>query len=225
MQISQALQVLRGGVTTNVGTYHCSNVVVCAGGISRQLLKSAGIPIQVYFTHAEMIEIPPVDLHLNTLVMPAMMQRFQLEAASTQVDELWNAPEKELVPPILDAGAVQFQDGSLRLGQISRILTNPDAKINSQDSETWLRNSITQVLPSLGNLTGTWHHCLVAFSKNSLPVIGAVSEFADIHIFSGFSNPLVFVVPLAQRFAHFASGQKDDIITQMITQYGSVKGY
>ncbi|MCC5637318.1 FAD-binding oxidoreductase [Nostoc sp. CHAB 5844] len=215
MQISQVLQVLRGGVQTNTGTYHSANVVICAGGLSRQLLKSAGIAIKVYFTHAEMIEIPPVDLHLHTLVMPANLQRFQLEAASTQVDELWDETGNELVSPILDVGAVQFLDGSLRLGQISRVLTNPDAQINAENSEQWLRTSITQVLPALGNLPGTWHHCLVAFSNNRLPVVGAVPELKGVHIFSGFSNPLVFVPPLAQRFANFVTGKDDEICSQI----------
>ena len=54
--------------------------MVCAGGFSRKLLQTSGIPIQVYFTHAEIIETPPVDLKLNTLIMPANLKRSQLEA-------------------------------------------------------------------------------------------------------------------------------------------------
>ncbi|MBD2299449.1 FAD-binding oxidoreductase [Nostoc sp. FACHB-190] len=216
MQISQVLQILKGGVQTNTGTYHSANVVICAGGLSRKLLKSAGISIKVYFTHAEMIEIPPVDLNLQTLVMPANLQRFELESVSIQVDELWNQPEKELASPILDVGAVQFLDGSLRLGQISRVLTNPHAQINAEESEQWLRKSITQVLPALGSFSGTWHKCLVAFSNKRF-IIGAVPEIDGVHIFSGFSNPLVFVPPLAQRFANFVTGKEDEIINQIIS--------
>ncbi len=159
MQISQVVEVLTNGVITNTATFHSANVVICAGGLSRQLLKSAGIPIKLYFTHAEILKTPPVDVRLNTLVMPANLQRFQLEAQSTQVDELWNEPGNQPVPPILDAGAIQFQDGSLRLGQISRTLTDPYAEVNSQESEKWLRESVGQVLPALANLPGTWHHC------------------------------------------------------------------
>ncbi|MBD2340905.1 FAD-binding oxidoreductase [Calothrix sp. FACHB-156] len=216
IKIEQVLQILPNGIKTNTTNFSSANVVICAGGLSRQLLKSAGIPIKVYFTHAEVIKTPPVELRLNTLVMPANMQRFQLEATSTQVDELWNQPDNEPLPPILDAGAIQFQDGSLRLGQISRVLTNPDAEVNSQESENWLRNSIGKVLPLLENLPGTLHKCLVAFSSNSLPLIGAVPECESIHIFSGFSNPLVLVPPLAQHFANFASSKQDDIIPQLL---------
>ena len=203
------------GVRTNIDTYHSNNVVVCAGGFSRQLLKLAGIPMKLYFTHAEVIETPPVDLSLRTLIMPANLQRFQMEAESTTVDELWQDSGNEPVPPILDVGAIQFLDGSLRLGQVSRVLTDPFAQINAEDSENWLRTNIQQVLPTLANLPGTWHHCLVAFSSDRLPLIGAISGFEGVHIFSGFSNPLVIVPPLARRFANFLAGKEDEIITQL----------
>lgn len=203
------------GVRTTIETYHCDNVVICAGGFSRQLLKLAGIPIKLYFTHAEVIQTPPVDLKLNTLVMPANLQRFDLEAESSKIEALWQDTTKEPVPPILDVGAIQFQDGSLRLGQISRVLTDPFAQINAQESENWLRTSIQQVLPPLANLPGTWHHCLVAFSGDRLPLVGAIPGFEGIHVFSGFSNPLVIIPPLARRFADFVAGKKDKIITQL----------
>ena len=203
------------GVCTTIETYHCDNVVICAGGFSRQLLKLAGIPIKLYFTHAEVIQTPPVDLKLNTLVMPANLQRFDLEAESSKIEPLWQDTTKEPVPPILDVGAIQFQDGSLRLGQISRVLTDPFAQINAQQSENWLRTSIQQLLPPLANLPGTWHHCLVAFSGDRLPLVGAGPGFEGIHVFSGFSNPLVIIPPLARRFADFVAGKKDQIITQL----------
>ncbi|MBK1987828.1 FAD-binding oxidoreductase [Sphaerospermopsis aphanizomenoides BCCUSP55] len=204
------------GVNTTNATFHSDKIAICTGGLTRKLLKSAGIPIKVYFSHAEMIEIPPVNLRLQTIVTPANLQRWQLEIESTQDDQLWNDPGNELVPPILDVGAVQFIDGSLRLGQITRVLTDPYAQINSKESEKWLRTSIMQILPDLANLPGTWHHCLVAFSKDKLPLIGAIPEFDNIHIFSSFTSPFVFVPPLAQRFAKFASGQEDEIINQLV---------
>ncbi|MBW4673345.1 MAG: FAD-binding oxidoreductase [Desmonostoc geniculatum HA4340-LM1] len=215
VQISQVLQILENGVQTTTATYHSANVVICAGGLTRQLLKAAGMSLKIYFTHAEIIKTAPVDVKLRTLVMPANVQRFQLETQSTQVDELWDEPGNEPVPAILDAGAIQFQDGSLSLGQISRVLTDPHAKVNSQGSEKWLRQSVGEVLPALENLPGTWHHCLVAFSGNQFPLIGAIPGFESVHVFSGFSNPLVTIPPLAERFAKFAAGKEDEIIRQI----------
>ncbi len=212
VEVDKVLQILKNGVQTTNATYHSANVAICAGGLSRQLLKSAGISFKIYFTHAEIIETTPVDVRLRTLVMPANVQRYHLESQSTEFEQLWNEPGNEPIPAILDAGAIQFQDGSLRLGQISRVLTDPNAEVNSQASEQWLRESVAEILPALGNLPGTWHHCLVAFSNNQIPFMGAIPGFENIHVFSGFSNPLVIVPPLAERFAKFAAGKEDTII-------------
>jgi glycine/D-amino acid oxidase-like deaminating enzyme len=192
------------------------NIAVCAGGITRQLLNKSGIFVQQYFSHAEILETAPVDVKLSTLVMPATLQRFPTEAKAGKDDEIWRHPGKEVEPAILDTGVVQFLDGSLRIGQISRTLTDPDAKVDAAESEKWLRNSIGRILPSLSSLPATWRHCLVAFSKDSLPLVGAVPEHNNIYIFSGFSNPLVYIPPLAPRFAQWASGQEDEIINQLL---------
>lgn len=204
------------GVKTANETYQSANVVVCAGGVSRSLLKAAGINIRLYFTHAELIEIPPVDIKLQTLVMPAQLKRFQLEAESTklEVEHLWEQPETEIVPYILDPGGIQFKNGKIIIGQISRTLSDRHAKIDRTTSETDLRTQVGKILPKLANLPGTGHHCLVAFSHNRLPVVGEIPNFTGIHLFSGFSNPLVFVPALAKRFAK-AQTEEDTIINQL----------
>lgn len=222
MYVGQVWELLREGqritgVKTKTNTYHAANTVVCAGGFSRALLKSAGISVRLYFTHAEIIATPPVDVQLRTLVMPAVLKRLQLEAESAKDDRMWDVPGK-LLPAILDAGAIQFCDRRLYIGQISRTLTEPLAPIDAVGSEAALRNSVGMILPKLKNLPGTWHHCLVAFSCDRLPLIGAIPNFEGIHIFSGFSNPLVIIPPLAQRFAHLAAGQHDEIILQLTPQ-------
>jgi glycine/D-amino acid oxidase-like deaminating enzyme len=225
IKIDRVVELLREGtkiqgVKTATETYRAANTVVCAGGFSRALLKASGIPMRVYFTHAEMIETPPVDLKLRSLVMPADTTRFQLEAeASTdKVDALWDEPGNEPVPPILDAGAIQFKDGSLRIGQISRVLTDPNAKVDASESEANLRAAIGKIVPALENLSGNWHECLVAFSSDRLPLVGAIANMEGVYIFSGFSNPLVFVPSIAQRFASWAAGQQDEIIAQLSPQ-------
>ncbi|MFP5272460.1 NAD(P)/FAD-dependent oxidoreductase [Coleofasciculus sp.] len=222
-QIAQVVELLRQGdrvqgvKTSDNQTYHAANTVICAGGFSRALLKAAGIQVRVYFTHTEVIETSTVDLKLRTLVMPANTQRFQLEAqaSAAEVEPFWDEPTYEPVPPILDAGAIQFLDGSLRMGQISRILTEPFAEVNSAASESAIRTQVGNVLPALASLPGTWHHCLVAFGANNLPVVGGIQGVEGVYIFSGFTNPLVFVPPLAQRFAQWVMGKEDQIIAQL----------
>lgn len=205
------------GVITSNDTYHAKNVVICAGGISRALLKKAGISVRLYFTHAEIVETPAVDLQLRTLVMPADAKRFVMEAKAGQpeFDTLWDEPGNEPMPAILDAGAVQFLDRSLRLGQYSRVLTDPHARVDAADSETALRSEIGKVLPALQELPGTWQHCLVPFCVDRLPLIGAIPAMTGIHIFAGFSNPFAILPAVAKRFAIQASGQPDALLTQL----------
>ena len=222
LAITQVIELVREnhsikGVKTTHQPYYAANTVISTGGISRTLLKASGINVRLYFTHAEMIEIPTANLKLRTLVMPANTQRFTLEAkASTaEVDPLWDEPGHEPVPSILDAGAVQFLDGRLRIGQISRILTDPYAQIDPVKSEAAIRTQVGSILPALETLPGTWYHCLVAFGHNRLPVVGILGEVDGIYIFSGFTNPLVFIPPLAKRFANWVGGEDDEIINQL----------
>jgi glycine/D-amino acid oxidase-like deaminating enzyme len=206
-------------VQTTTETYYGGNTVVCAGGLSRQLFQSSNVFIKLYFTHAEMLETPPVEnLQLRTLIMPAHLKRFQLETVSSKNDDVWMQPDDEVVPPILDTGAVQFKDGSFRFGQISRALTNPCAFIDSTESEAIMRLGLKKILPTLGNLPGTLHRCLVSFSHDALPIIGSISGHEGLYVFSGFSNPLAIVPPLAQRFANWVSGEKDEIILKLCPQ-------
>ncbi|MGB3534844.1 MAG: FAD-binding oxidoreductase [Microcoleaceae cyanobacterium] len=205
-------------IQTTEGNYQSNNVLVCAGGLSRQLLKSAGIDVRVHFTHTEVLETPPVDVKLNTIIMSAGMERFKLEADATkpELEYLWDELGNEIVPLIIDRSAVQLLDGRIRMGQPSRILTNPYAKINQVESELMIRQGMGEILPDLKNLPATWSHCLVAFTYDGLPLIGEIPNHEGIYIFSGFSNPLVFVPPLAQRFAQFVKGRPDNIIKQCL---------
>jgi glycine/D-amino acid oxidase-like deaminating enzyme len=199
------------GVKTAQGIYRCDNAVVCAGGWSRSLLKLAGISVGVYFTRAEILETAPVDLKLRTLVMPALLKRFALEAESSriEVDFLWDEPGKELLAPILDSGAIQFNDGSLRIGQLSRTLSDVNAKVDRETSFRAIRAGIGKVLPALADLPATWHDCIVAFSADKLPVVGPIGSRSGLYVFSGLSNPLAIVPAVAERFANWATGEKD----------------
>jgi glycine/D-amino acid oxidase-like deaminating enzyme len=205
------------GVVTTEQTYLAANVIVAAGAMSRALLKLANIPVRLYFTQAELLETPPLDLHLSTLVMPAELKRFQMEAEAGrgETDALWDQTDCEITPPVLDAGVVQFRDGSLRIGQISRTLTNPAAQIDAAHSEAELRAGIEQILPALKDVSGQWCSCLVSFSGDRLPLVGALPDTEGVYIFAGFSNPFALMPPLARRFAQSMTGQDDAIVAQL----------
>jgi glycine/D-amino acid oxidase-like deaminating enzyme len=203
------------GVVTPTNTYYADKTIVCAGGLSRSLLQTVGIGVNLYFNHAQLIRTPPQEIKLRTLVMPAIQQRFSLEAKASQADiyPLWNQPSSDLVAGIIDAGAIQFLDGSFCLGQVSEIRTDPHAKIDPTSSENKIRRAVGQILPAIGNLAGTWHSCLVAFTDSPLPLLGEIEGFSGVYLFSGFTSPLVFAPPLARHFTNWIVTGADPVFS------------
>ena len=205
------------GVKTTKSNYYSDNTVVCAGGLSRSLLASVGVRVPVYFTYAQLIKTPPVDIRLSTLVMPAVQKRFDLESkgSSLDLDLFWDESEPKSLLPILDPGAVQFKDNSLCIGQISQIITNPAANIDTITGEEKIRHGISNILPSLANIPGTCHSCLVAFANNSIATVGSIDNFKGIYLFSGFTSTFLFAPPLAKHFVNWVSSGEDKIISQL----------
>jgi glycine/D-amino acid oxidase-like deaminating enzyme len=185
--------------------------------MSRALLRSIGLSVPLYFTQAELIETPPVDFKLHSILMPAELKRFQMEAEAAQVErqDLWEQPDREVTPPIVDAGVVQLVDGRLRIGQISRTLTSPTATGDAKTSEAQMRGAIARYLPNLEAIPGAWQSCLVGFSGDRLPLIGALPDTKGVHVFSGFSNPFAILPPLARQFADHATGNPNLTLEQM----------
>ncbi|NEP18779.1 MAG: FAD-binding oxidoreductase [Leptolyngbya sp. SIO4C1] len=206
------------GVITPTQAYAARQVAIAAGAYSRPLLAALGLQVPLYYTHAEIIETPPVELTLQSLIMPANSQRFELEAKVSQPEKaaLWQTPNQVLAAPILDAGAIQFLDGSIRIGQISRVHTTLDPSLPAAESEAALRAAIAAQLPALAAVPGSWRHCRVTFSRDGLPLIGPVPGIEGLQLFSGFTSPFAMLMPVAERFARWAVGAADPLIETML---------
>jgi glycine/D-amino acid oxidase-like deaminating enzyme len=202
-------------VETTEGDFTAGQIALCAGGETRQLLQQCDLAVPLYFSYAESVETVPVQAQLRTIVMPAITQRFALEAIAGAATDAWNQPDREIAPPILDAGALQFADGHMRMGQITRTLTNPHASFNPFQSEAWIRNQVRTILPAIADLPGAWCCCTVAFSRDHLPLIGALPDRPHVHLFSGFSNPMALVPGLARRFAKSVTGEADPLLATL----------
>jgi len=210
------------GVTTQVAksqaTYHCDHITLCAGAWSRSLLKSLGIRLPIYFTHATGLELyAPPDLQFHHLIITALLQRSHLEATATQPDwaTRWDQPGEEIAPAILDPGIAQFQDGRILLGQGSHTLSDLDAPLDAQGEEAKIREAIAPLCPILAEQPAQWFRCLVAFSPTPLPQVGPVPGCNGLSLFSGFSNTLVLAPPLARHFARWALSNQNDVIDQL----------
>jgi glycine/D-amino acid oxidase-like deaminating enzyme len=197
-------QIRKQEVVTAENSYRAAHIIVAAGGVTRQLLQECGIKIPQYFTYAQLLLTPPVpEIQLKTLIMSAIPRRLQIEKALTQPDEVdkWDQPSSKVVGSALEAGAIQFLDGSFCLGQLSQIIRNPHLTLDAQTGEQALRQAIAEILPALGQLRAQWYQCLVAFAADSRPLVGAVNEQEGLYVFSGFTSTLIFAPPLARQFA------------------------
>ncbi|MFQ3615432.1 MAG: FAD-dependent oxidoreductase [Cyanobacteriota bacterium] len=218
MRLAQATGFVREGdrttgITTPEGTLSAAGVIVSAGGWTRALLRQAGLSARIYFSQAELIETPPdTPTQMHTLVMPAVLKRFEQEAAAGAADALWDQPGQEVVPPILDEGVIQFKDGRIRIGQVTRMISSLEPAVDAAASEASLRQAVGRFLPSLKDVPGTWSRCPVAFSGDRLPLIGPVPNAEGIHLFSGFSNPFAIMPPLARRYARHLVEQADPLL-------------
>ncbi len=199
------------GVTTPAQAYAAGQVAIAAGGFTRDLVKTIGLTVPVYFTHAEILETPPLAQQLRTLVMPAILTRTNLEAETRQttLDHQWEQPNQALAPPILDVGCIQFRNGVIRMGQISRIHTALPPPLDEAASTVQLRQGISHLVPALGAVPGQWRTCPVAFSRDGLPLAGPVPGIPGLSLFSGFSSPFALVPGLAMHFAQWAADKSD----------------
>ncbi|MEM8677483.1 MAG: FAD-binding oxidoreductase [Cyanobacteria bacterium P01_G01_bin.67] len=202
------------GIKTPNKSYYADQTAICAGGLSRSLLQRSNIELHNYFTHAQLIMTPPVELELGTVVMPAVQRRFRLESETmdfTIENNSFDNPELS----ILDAGAVQFLDGRLCLGQISAIAPDPKFKFDLSAAEAQIRHEVGTILPLLEDIPGRCHSCLVAFNNQGIALVGEVKNCQGLYIFSGFTSTLVYAPILARRFARWTKGNQDQVIEQL----------
>jgi glycine/D-amino acid oxidase-like deaminating enzyme len=201
------------------------HVILSAGAWSREILRQQGIVLPLYFSHAEMLELPReavqgADVRMQRLVMPAEQKRFDVEAKVGQAEfaAQWEAGGEELMPPVLDAGVIQFEDGHIAMGQISRMQTSPGLTGDAVQGEIAIRSAVRQILPAIADIPGQWHSTLVAFSGDGLPLIGPVPGLENLMLFSGFSSPFVYAIPLAERFARCSDLASDPWLGQMLPE-------
>jgi glycine/D-amino acid oxidase-like deaminating enzyme len=189
------------GVKTKQNSYFSPRTILCSGWSTRKILQQLGIHLNLFFTYEQVIITKKSNINLQCQVMPATPQRLIIEKQAGELESKWDQGENELLPLIIDTGAIQFKDGHLCLGQITQIFPHSQAKIDLKAREKIIRNEITKILPSLANLTGTCHNCLVAFTPDSAPLIGKIANLNGIYTFSGFTSTLLLAPPLARDFA------------------------
>lgn len=202
------------GIKTATDRIFAKRTILATGGQSLSLLAPHGVNLPLYFTHAALLQTAPTKESLRCMVMPAdLQQRPNLEALAPQVD--WQNPNGQCLATVLEAGAVQFFDRRIFLGQISQLVTSPHYRPDLGWVEKELQTAIAKILPNLAKLPVTAHHCLVAFSGQTLPLAGEIPSLPGLVLFTGFTHPLVYVPPLANKLAKHLTNSVDPVIEQL----------
>lgn len=210
------------GVKTATDRIFAKRTILAAGGQSLSLLSHHGVNLPLYFTHAALLQTSPTKENLRCIVMPAdLRQRPNLEALAPRVD--WQNPNEQCLATVVEPGAVQFFDGRLILGQISQLVTSPHYCPDLPWVEKELQTAIAKILPNLAKLPVTPHHCLVAFSGQTLPLVGEMPSLPGLVLFTGFTHPLVYCLPLAQKLAQHLNGHGDAVIEQLAPLLSSMQ--
>ncbi len=202
------------GAMTEAQAYPAKTVVVAAGAYSLKLVEAVGLRVPLFFTHAEIVETPPLDVIVRSLIMPAVSDRLEQESKSAG-DDQWQQRDTQIMPPVLEAGVIQFANKTARIGQISRFHTAYTPPADPSTSALAMRDAIAQQVPCLKDAPGTWRHCLVTFTQDGLPLLGEVPNVSGLHLFSGFTGPFALVPPVAQRYAQHLTGKANPLIEQM----------
>jgi glycine/D-amino acid oxidase-like deaminating enzyme len=203
------------GILTEAQAYPAGTVVVAAGAYSQQLVRDVGLQVPLFFTHAEIVETPPLDFEVRSLIMPAANSRLQLEAEAAQSAALWQQSNRQIMPPVLEAGVIQFADKTARIGQISRFHTAYSPPADPDAAVRMMRDAIAHKIPALKTISGNWRHCLVTFTQDGLPLLGPISHINGLHLFSGFTGPFALVPSVAERYAQHLSRSTEPLIEQM----------
>ncbi|MDX1978181.1 MAG: FAD-binding oxidoreductase [Pseudanabaenaceae cyanobacterium bins.68] len=222
---AKAQQISTHKILTDQTSLAADQIAICSGGWSRELLARSRFQVKLYFTHCEVFESDPTDLELRCMVMPLTSNRLDLERQISQAAYETNWQQQRLIPTFdqisIDVGAVQFSDRSLKIGQSSYIHPDPNFTPDLDSHQIALFEQVKWVLPGLTTLKGTYHHCLVGFSPDALPLIGALPQEPNIHLFTSFTTPMIYAPPLAERFAQrFAASfrQADPILDRLSPQ-------
>ena len=169
----------------------------------------------LYFTHAEIVETPKLDFEVRSLIMPATNARFERESKAGTFD--WDAATNaQIMPPVLEAGIIQFADKTARVGQISRFYTGFEPSVKAEESKQEMMGAIAQKIPQLKNVSGHWRHCLVSFTQDGLPLLGPVPQVSGLHLFSGFTGPFALVPSVAQLYTQWLLQSSAPLIEQML---------
>jgi glycine/D-amino acid oxidase-like deaminating enzyme len=199
-------------VDTSDGPISAGQVILAAGAWMGKLLRACGIRLPLHHTHAEIVETEPLPQqykHVVVATLPIERTRGALELAMSLPEHQaqFDAEDgSELpIPPSAELGVVQLPDGRVRLGQMSRAIS--DFRDGPHpDAEASIRAEVARFFPDLAQQPGTVSHRPVSFSTDRLPIAGPVPGAPGYWLVGGLVSPLIYLPALGPKMAAALAG-------------------
>jgi glycine/D-amino acid oxidase-like deaminating enzyme len=225
----QALQGDGSRLETSVGPLEADLVILAVGVWARPLLRTAGVELPVFYSQAEFLYSTPAPPLLGHEVSWGAAVREAAETAAIQGEHraAWrdNRDEEE-VPYTLEHSLVQFEDGHVRIGQLSRFIPAYRSEPTAASREVLLA-SARGLLPRVDELPQLRLGARqVTFSPDHLPIVGPLPGMPRAILVATSTSPTILVPALAEALAAFATaGTWDDALDEWRLDRPGIREY
>lgn len=196
------------GVMTSGGPMQADAVFVSSGAWTRRLLAGAGFEWPILHSTAEFLVSDPVPRFIERGLSWDLGARTaaETEAGGAAAREAWDSGGAEpLTPMALEGGLVQFLDGHVRVGQVSRMVPAMPAAADPSSIEPLLAGAepLFSGVRKLPNLRLEYRP--VAFTPDHLPVVGALPGLPNVVGIATSQSPLVLAPAIGASLAEWAT--------------------
>jgi len=206
--VVEAIEGNGSRLKTSAGLFMADLVFLAAGVWARPLLRTAGVDLPIYYSQAEFLYSEPAAPLLRHEVSWGAGDREAAETASIQGPRLaaWREERDEEVQPYtLEHGLIQFPDGHVRIGQLSRFVP---AHRDAPDPASYalLLAAAGKLLPGVSALPGLQLGSRqVTFTPDHLPIVGPLPGMPDAIVVATSTSPVILVPAVAEALAAFAT--------------------
>jgi glycine/D-amino acid oxidase-like deaminating enzyme len=204
----QALEGHGSRLSTSAGPMQADMLFVVTGPWTRPLLRTAGIELPVFHSHAEFLysePAPPVLAHQITWGAAARLTAESNAVAEPLLPAWQTASLQELSPASQELGLVQFADGHVRIGQISRMVPGYRDAPHPASFERLLA-ATRRLWPAVDTLPGLRLGMRqVAFSGDHMPLIGPLPGMPAAILVAPSASPTVMAPAIGEAMANYAT--------------------
>ncbi len=195
-------------IETSHGALAADVVFLVAGAWARPLLRTAGVDLPVFHSHAEFLYTDPTPPLLAHQVSYGGANRSVAEEAAVdpRYARAWREGEdRELVPNSQEFGIVQFADGHIRIGQTSRMFPSYRAEPRAI-TRGLLLDAARRLLPGVNALPNIRLATRqVAFTPDHLPIVGPLAGRAEVILVAPSTSPTVMAPAIGAALAAYAT--------------------